>query len=125
MNQITTYNPQQIAPSMTAERLQALMSSWIADLSQRVDAQEISQDTANGYRRGAGKFFSWLTDQQPTSEAIRAWKADLLKAGTRPASVNAWLAGLRSYLGWLAEVGQIPFNPAEQIKGATRKGTKK
>jgi integrase/recombinase XerD len=25
----------------------------------------------------------------------------------------------------LAEVGQIPFNPAEQIKAATRKGTKK
>jgi integrase/recombinase XerD len=125
MNTLTQYDPQQIAQTMTAERLQALMPEWIADLAQRVDAQEISQDTANGYRRGASKFFTWLTDQHPTGEAIRTWKADLLKAGTRPASVNAWLAGLRSFFGWLAEVGQIPFNPAEQIKGATRKGTKK
>jgi integrase/recombinase XerD len=53
------------------------------------------------------------------------WKAELLKAGTRPASVNAWLAGVRSFFGWLAEVGQIPFDPAAMIKGATRKGTKK
>jgi integrase/recombinase XerD len=122
---LTTYEPQQIAQSMSAERLQALMGDWTRDLAQRVAAQEISQDTANGYRRGASKFFTWLADGQPTGETIRAWKADLLKAGTRPASINAWLAGLRSFFGWLAQVGQIPFNPAEQIKGATRKGTKK
>jgi hypothetical protein len=46
-------------------------------------------------------------------------------AGSRPASVNAWLAGVRSFFAWLAEVGQISFNPAEQIKGASRKGTKR
>jgi integrase/recombinase XerD len=125
MTTLIPYNPAEIAQSMSAERLQALMPAWTADLAQRVAAQEISQDTANGYRRGASKFFTWLAAQQPTGEAIRAWKADLLKSGTRPASVNAWLAGLRSFFGWLAQVGQIPFNPAEQIKGATRKGTKK
>jgi site-specific recombinase XerD len=38
--------------------------------------------------------------------------------------VNAWLAGVRSFFGWLAETYQIPFDPAAQIRGATRKGTK-
>jgi integrase/recombinase XerD len=125
MDAMTTYHPQQIAPSMSADRLKAIMPEWISDLAKRVEAQEISQDTKNGYERGASKFFSWLADQQPSPDMIRAWKADLLQTGTRPASVNAWLAGVRSFFAWLAEIGQIPFNPAAQIKGATRKGTKK
>jgi site-specific recombinase XerD len=124
MSDITQYNPQQLTHSMTAERLQALMPAWIADLSQRVAAQEISQDTADGYRRGASKFFAWLGTGQPSPEVIRSWKADLLKAN-KPAAVNAWLAGVRSFFGWLADRAEIPFNPAAQIKGATRKATKK
>ena len=125
MNTLTQYDPQQLAQSMSAERLKALMPAWVEDLAKRVAAQEISVDTARGYSRGASKFFTWLSQQDPTGGTIRTWKADLLKSGTRPASVNAWLAGVRSFFGWLAEIGEIPFNPAEQIKGATRKGTKK
>lgn len=103
----------------------ARLEDWLHDLQQRVDAQEISADTRTAYRRGAERFISWLSDQSVAPDTIRAWKAELLKANTRPASVNAWLAGVRSYFGWLAETYQIPFNPAAMIKGATRKGTKK
>jgi site-specific recombinase XerD len=38
--------------------------------------------------------------------------------------VNVWIAGLRSFFGWLAETGEIPFDPTQAIKGASRKGTK-
>lgn len=123
-NQLTRYEPTNTA--ITAPRdVIALIPQWEHSLQQRVDAQEISADTATGYKRGVMKFLSWVQGQQPNPEAIRSWKAELLKAGTRPASVNAWLAGLRSFFSWLAEIGQIPFDPTQSIRGATRKGTKK
>lgn len=118
------YNPQSAAMAVTFD-FGEHVAAWLHDLQQRVDAQELSADTATGYRRGVMKFTTWLQSQQPTGETIRAWKAELLKAGTRPASVNAWLSGVRSFFGWLAETQQIPFNPAAMIKGATRKGTRK
>jgi site-specific recombinase XerD len=105
--------------------LTSFVADWDDNLQERVEAQEISADTATGYKRGVMKFLTWLNQQPASPNAIRTWKAELLKAGTRPASVNAWLAGVRSYFTWLAEVGQIPFNPTQAIKGATRKGTKK
>jgi integrase/recombinase XerD len=125
MNTLTHYDPQQIAPAIDTARLFATLPAWIADLAQRVSAQEISQDTAKGYERGAAKFLTWLSGQTPSADTIRAWKAALLQSGTKPASVNAWLAGVRSFFGWLADREAIPFDPAAQIKGATRKGTKK
>jgi integrase/recombinase XerD len=125
MNHLPTiYNLQHTSLSTPID-LQSFVAEWEANLEERVEAQEISADTAAGYRRGVAKFLAWLKEQQATPQAIRAWKAELLKAGSRPASVNAWLAGLRSFFGWLAEAGQIPFNPTQAIKGATRKGTKK
>lgn len=101
-----------------------LVPVWIAHLELRVKAQEISADTVTGYRRGAMRFLDWLNGN-PTPDAIRRWKATLLEAGKKPAAVNAWLAGVRSFLGWLAETNQIPFDPSAQIEGATRRGSKK
>jgi integrase/recombinase XerD len=125
MNMITPYNPGSITPAMNATALRTFLADWKDDLQQRVDAQEISSDTATGYRRGAERFINWLAGKQANPETIRTWKAELLKAEIKPASINAWLAGVRSFFSWLADVGQIPFNPAQAIKGATRKGTKK
>jgi integrase/recombinase XerC len=123
MNHLPTpYKPQTLTETDT---LATLLQDWLDNLAQRVEAQEISADTAAGYDRGVTKFLLWLKDQQPNPNVIRTWKAELLKAGTRPASVNAWLAGVRSFFGWMAEQGQIPFDPTQAIKGATRKGTKK
>lgn len=121
---LTRYNPENTALTAPID-LQSFVLNWEDNLQQRVEAQEISSDTATGYRRGVVKFFSWLEMRPPNSEAIRAWKADLLKADIRPASINAWLAGVRSFFTWLAEIGQISLNPTQAIKGATRKGTKK
>lgn len=123
-NQLNRYDPQGTA-MRTPFDMPAFVLEWQNILKKRVEAQEISADTATGYKRGVMKFLAWLQSQQPTSNAIRAWKAELLKAGIRPASVNAWLAGLRSFFSWLVEVGQIPFDPAQAVKGATREGTKK
>lgn len=112
------------AALIQADTLATLMQDWLDNLHERVGAQEISADTAAGYDRGVTKFLNWLPDREPTPNAIRSWKAELLKADTRPASVNAWLAGCRSFFSWLAEQGQIPFDPTQAIRAATRKGTK-
>jgi integrase/recombinase XerC len=48
-----------------------------------------------------------------------------LKANVKPSSINIWLAGVHSFFGWLAETGEIPFNPTQTIKGASRKGKAK
>ncbi len=121
---LTVYEPGELAPAIGAELLCQALPAWLEDLSERVHAQEISQDTAHGYRRGAEKFIAWLErGQAPNGEAIRAWKAELLTTA-KPASVNAWLAGVRAFFAWLAVTNQIRFDPAAAIKGATRKGTK-
>lgn len=123
MQEITIYDPQETA--ITAPlNLTAMLPEWERELDSRVAAQEISADTAGGYKRGASKFLTWLQLRQPSPDAIRTWKAELLKE-SKPASVNAWLAGVRSFFTWLAEKGQIPFNPTQAIKGAKRKGSKK
>lgn len=121
LSQITPFQQNAVTQKID---IQKLLGQWKENLDLRVRAGEISQDTAIAYKRGASKFFHWFAEN-PTPDLIRAWKAELLEAGTRPSSVNAWLAGLRSFFGWLAEIGQISFNPTQAIKGATRKGTKK
>jgi len=116
---LANYGPKQI---ITAPNFRALVNDWEDNLNLRVDAQEIKADTAITYKRGVTKFIDWLGTTPPVPDTIRKWKADLLKDKKRTASVNVWLAGLRSFFGWLAEEGQIPFDPTQAIKGAKRKG---
>jgi integrase/recombinase XerD len=124
MDEITVYEPGEITPANMPLDLASLLAEWDMSLEQRVQAQEISPDTAQGYHRGAEKFLTWLQRRQPNGEAIRAWKAELLKVN-KPGSVNQWLAGVKSFFTWLAEQGQIPFNPTQAVKGAKRKTSKK
>lgn len=121
---LTNFNPnnKQInkAPSM-----RELVNAWQDHLTLRVDAQEIKEDTALTYYRGMMKFVDYLGGKRPSVDIIRQWKADLLKDKNKIASVNAWLSGLRSFFGWMAEQGEIPFDPTQAIKGARRKGANK
>ena len=116
MNEITVRETA-IQPVMN---LASFIPEWLHDLEKRVDAQEISQDTADGYERGVLRFMSDRVTG--TADSIRDWKAALL-ATYKPASVNAWLSGVKSFFTWLAEKQEIPFNPTQAIKGAKRKGS--
>lgn len=101
------------------------LQEWHAWLDLKVQAGDISQDTANTYRRGASKFIEWLGDRDPDSDAILKWQAHLKTNGYKPGAINAWLGGVRSFFGWAADRARIPFNPAQGIRGAKRSGTKK
>lgn len=111
--------------TLTQSDLICFVQPWLDALELRVQAQELKPDTAITYKRGVIKFLEWLAGKRPSADVIRAWKADLLNNKIKPSSVNIWIAGLRSFFGWLAEIGEIPFDPTQAIKGASRKGTAK
>jgi integrase/recombinase XerD len=111
--------------AITKADLLAFVPTWLEAMELRVQAQEMKPDTAITYKRGVMKFINWLSRRRPSADVIRTWKADLLSNNVKPSSVNIWLAGLRSFFGWLAEVGEIPFDPTQAIKGASRRGTNK
>jgi len=131
MNDITTYESAAITRSVIAEALH----DWHAWLDLKVSAGSISQDTASTYKRGADMFMTWLSDRTPSSDTILEWIAELRTHGNqqgkgkgipaKPAAINAWLGGVRSFFGWAADRNHIPFNPAQGIRGAKRSGTKK
>ena len=110
--------------AMMKAELRGFVQPWQDALELRVRAQELKLDTAVTYKRGVMKFLTWLGGKRTSADVVRAWKAELLSNKIKPSSVNIWIAGLRSFFGWLAEMGEIAFDPTQAIKGATRKGTR-
>lgn len=111
-----------------AHEIEPLLEPFVASLYERVASHELSQNTAETYKRGAEKFVAWA-DSQATAgtvtDAARAWKSELLADQYKPATVNAWLSGVKALGAWACEVGQLSYNPALTIKGAKRHGTAK
>lgn len=105
-----------------------LLTAWRLALQLRVNAGELAATSAAGYVHGVQKFLTWCEAGHVGNvgpDDLRAWKADLLTEGKKPATVNAWLAGVRSLYGWAVEYGRMDYNPALFVKGASRKGTNK
>ncbi len=120
--QITPFQSAELAPAF---QIRDALEDWRAWLDLKVSAGDISQDTANTYQRGAAKFFNWLDDRPVDGDTILLWLATMREAESKPAAINAWLGGVRSFTGWLADRKRISFNPAQGIRGAKRSGTKK
>jgi integrase/recombinase XerD len=107
--------------------LELVLDAWAQALALRVSAQELAENSAQSYKRGARRFVAFCQAQKLDAldpDSVREWKAALLK-DYKPATVNAWLAGLKALYTWLAEQGQLSYNPAQNVKGAKRKGTNK
>lgn len=122
----------QIIPAQNTQltqqaQLDELLNPWAQALALRVSAQELAENSSKSYQRGARRFLSFCQEQDLDARApdsVREWKAALLTE-YKPATVNAWLAGVKALFAWLSETGIISHNPAEHIKGAKRKGTNK
>ena len=125
MTEIVPNRPNEITqPGAVA----SLMDDWRRSLQLRVAAGELAENTAAAYLRGAGKFITWCNSggvQMVDPDILRAWKADLLGSGKKPATVNAWFSGLRALYAWAVENHRLSYNPAAEVKGASRKGTGK
>ena len=121
MDKLTTTNPEEIQK----QELSNWLAGWRDWLDLRVRANEISKATATAYARGAERYLAFTTGTNPAEpDIIRAWKAKLLES-YKPRSVNTWLAGVKSFFGWLAETHRVSFDPTQLIKGASRKGQSK
>jgi integrase/recombinase XerD len=120
--QLTRYQNADITPAFD---LAAALHEWEEWLLLQVYARAISADTAKTYQRGMEKFTTWLADRMPNSDSILEWMGYLKGQDSRPAAINAWLGGVRSFFGWAASNAHIPVNPAQGIRGAKRSGTKK
>lgn len=117
-----------IQPRLLAQAgdLSELIDSFKAALKLRSQAGELAENTTLAYTRGLDKFIAWCAARgvlEVTGATLREWKADLLTQGLKPATVNTWLAGCKAFFAWAVEVRRLPYNPAESVKGATRKGT--
>lgn len=103
-----------------------LLDDWHAALELRVQAGELSPNSAASYRRGAQKFIAWCTasqQQQVDPDTFTAWKAALLAEGKKPGTVNAWLSGVKALFSWAVAHRRLAYNPAESVRGAQRTGT--
>lgn len=123
--QIITTQASEITP---APALLDLLTPFAQALDLKVRAGEISANTATLYLRGAKRFITWLDVQESRAveaDTIRSWKAELAQGNYAPATINAWLAGVKALFSWATERGKLAYNPAALIKGASRKGIKK
>lgn len=104
--------------------VRGLVDDWHESLDLQRAAGELAATTATTYRAGLQRFLAWAEQQGTVSDdTIRAWKAQLLAEGRKPATVNTWLAGVRAFFAWAVGARRLPYNPAASIKGASRKGT--
>ncbi len=115
----------QPAAIQAADNINAMFQDWLDYLALNVSAGQISPDTAASYDRGATKFLAYLKGRQYTQDVILEWMAEMKAQGKKPASINAWLGGVRAFFGWATTKAHINFNPSQGIRGAKRSGTKK
>jgi integrase/recombinase XerD len=117
---------------VTSADIDELLQPFIESLKLRTEAGEISAATATAYERGVRKFLAWSVENTrnvSTSDAILRWKAALLNEKAHndkpytPATVNAWLAGVKALCAWAVTEHRLPYNPAANSRGAKRQGT--
>jgi len=102
---LTVIRPTSITQS---DDVSLLLADWYAALDLRVQAGELAANSATAYKRGVGKFMTWCEAGKVDSvspETLRSWKAALLSEGRRPATVNAWFAGIKALFSWAVETG--------------------
>lgn len=125
MNEITIRQNAEIAPDAN---ILDLVRDWQDHLTLLVRTGEISANTKSAYLRGWGRFQKWLLVQdvdQVDADDIRLWMAELKEAGYKPNTVNAWLAGVRSFFSWSVGNRRLMINPTEGVKSASRRGQNK
>jgi integrase/recombinase XerC len=104
-----------------------------ADEAQRfqsfLDAHDFSPNTHRAFILDLRKFASWFTSANAESFVVgRVTTRDISdfkdylrrEQGQAVATVNRALVTLRRYLGWLAQQGVLPANPAQAVKELRR-----
>ena len=77
------------------------MSEQLHAYADHLRLEEKKPATIEKYLRTAGAFVCWLDGEELTRERTAAWKTHLVEQGYAPASVNAMLSALNSFLDFL------------------------
>jgi len=122
-HQLTVAAPRGISRSFDPD---VLIAEWRADMRARVEAGEMSPNTATTYARGMTKFWAWhqgqATYKSISPRAIRSWIANMRRAGRKPNGVNTLYAGVWAFFAWAMAERGLAYNPTATTKGAKRKG---
>lgn len=106
--------------------IRRLIVTWQQSLDLRAQAGEIAANTQQAYMRGLNRFLDWADDlylEKISPDVLRTWIADLRRRGYRPASVNAWLAGVRAFFAWAVASRRLTSDPTLGIRGVMRRGS--
>ncbi len=84
-----------------------------------------SDETVGTYRRSLNSFEKWFVRQQGafrfTTDDIRDYKTYLMEERElSQVSVSTYLTALRRFCQYLTDAGQLPKNPAKEVKGNRR-----
>ncbi len=122
MPALTVQHP---APPSHDPDIRRLIVTWQHSLELQSLAGEISDNTRQAYMRGFNRFLDWADDlylEAVSTDVLRAWIADLRRRGYRPASVNAWLAGVRAFFSWAVSSRRLTSDPTLGLRGVARRG---
>ena len=84
--------------------LRSITAETLAAFAQALRAEERCTETIKQYTRSVRQFAAWLAPETVAAGSAGGWKAELLRRGLSPATVNSKLAGLNRcfrFLGWM------------------------
>ncbi len=101
------------------------MEQFLDGFTAYLQAQDLSPNTLDAYRRDADAFFSWLQEKigadvppvEVTPFDVQKYRDHLTDLGRKPATVNRRLAGLRAFFDWTMDAGEAASNPAANVNG--------
>lgn len=91
--------------------------SWLAHLQKHGR----SMRSLNAYRCAFNRLWQFLhrgritTSTDIRADHLAAWSARLTKAGMKPSSRGLYIRVVQNWLTWMADGGQLFFNPAEGL----------
>lgn len=111
------------APRIDYSRLRELEDDYLEYLRSERDFSAASIVT---YRNELNRFLSWIEgNPEPIERMTFIRYREYLKSHYSPSSVNLALVGIRRFLNWLCDIGEIPVNPALGIEGIRQKNRRK
>jgi site-specific recombinase XerD len=113
-----------------------LIADYHLHLANLVELGEYSAATRQTYATGLVRFLRWCRENgvgEVSAEGrtlvgagtVKDWIRAQRKAGSKPASINLRLQAVKAFYNWCIEQGLMTQNPAQGIKGARRKDSKR
>ncbi len=81
-----------------------------------VGLPDFANTTQETYRRGLKRWQTWIADGGDPLD-VRAFKASLRKDELSAFTIGVYLTALRRFFGWVVEIGALPSNPAQGVRG--------